>query len=262
MLNGGWGGSVVSCPAGADSATVLDGFSITGGAGQWEIWTDDQDGRGQLAETCATAYQLRVYDSLLRLGGEALYGDLIERTIYNTLFAAQSPEGRRIRYYSPIEGPREYHPGDTYCCPGNYRRIVSELPEMIYYRSGEGVLVNLYTPSTASLQAGGARLRLTQRTAYPSSGEVDLGLELSRPARFPLRLLRVPQLQLAPAELPARDDVRPATGARQRVDIERHRVFARTHHDLPLVLGHSVSVPAPPGLPAGLVSRYSNAICR
>lgn len=168
-----------------------NGLAITGGAGQWEIWTDDQDGRGQLGETCATAYQLRVYDSLLRLGGEAIYGDLIERTIYNALFAAQSPEGRRIRYYSPMEGPREYHPGDTYCCPCNYRRIVSELPEMIYYRHGGGVAVSQYAASEANLEAGGAKLRLTQRTSYPSSGQVDLRLELSRPARFPLRL-RIP----------------------------------------------------------------------
>lgn len=36
-----------------------DGMTITGGCGQWEIWTDDQDGRGHLAETCATAYLLR-----------------------------------------------------------------------------------------------------------------------------------------------------------------------------------------------------------
>ena len=41
---------------------------ITGATGQAEIWTDDQDGRGDLGETCATAYQLRVTDALLRLG--------------------------------------------------------------------------------------------------------------------------------------------------------------------------------------------------
>ncbi|MCX5683936.1 MAG: glycoside hydrolase family 127 protein, partial [Planctomycetota bacterium] len=37
-----------------DFLTRSDGLAITGGAGQWEIWTDDQDGRGQLGETCAT----------------------------------------------------------------------------------------------------------------------------------------------------------------------------------------------------------------
>lgn len=171
--------------------TAGDGMAITGGAGQWEIWTQDQDGRGELAETCSTAYQLRVYDSLLRLRGDAWLGDLMERSIFNTLFAAQSPDGRRIRYYSPFEGPRHYHPGDTYCCPGNYRRIVSELPEYIYYRSGAGVAINLYTASDAALEAGGTRLRIRQETDYPSSGAVLIHLSPERPAKFPLRL-RIP----------------------------------------------------------------------
>ncbi len=128
-----------------DFLTQGDGMTITGGCGQWEIWTDDQDGRGELGETCATAYQLRVYDNLLRLKGDSYYGDLMERTIYNALFAAQSPDGRQIRYYSPFEGPRVYHPGDTYCCPCNYRRIIAELPSMVYYRDDQGIAVNLYT---------------------------------------------------------------------------------------------------------------------
>ena len=115
--------------------TAEDGMAITGGAGLWEIWTDDQDGRMALGETCATAYQIRLYDSLLRLEGNSRYGDLIERTMYNALFAAQSVDGRRIRYYTPLEGKREYFPGDTYCCPCNYRRIVADLPTMVYYRS-------------------------------------------------------------------------------------------------------------------------------
>ncbi len=169
-----------------------NGLAITGGCGQWETWTDDQDGRGQLGETCATAYQVRVYDNLLRLRGQAIYGDLMERTIYNALFAAQSPDGRRIRYYCPLEGRREYHPTDTYCCPCNYRRIVAELPAMVYYRAGSGVVVNLYTASEAEMKlAGGGALKLRQETDYPSSGRVVIRVECEAPARFAL-LLRIP----------------------------------------------------------------------
>ena len=144
-----------------------DGMAVTGGAGQWEIWTGDQDGRGHLAETCATAYQLRVYENLLRLRGDPRFGDMMERTIFNTLFAAQSPDGRRIRYYAPFEGPREYHPVDTYCCPTNYRRIISELPEMVYYRRGGGVVVNLYSASEAKLELSGVPVQIRQETEFP-----------------------------------------------------------------------------------------------
>jgi len=168
-----------------------DGMAITGAAGQFEIWTDDQDGRGELGETCATAYQLRVYDSLLRLRGESRFGDLMERTIYNTLFAAQSPDGRRLRYYAPLEGPRQYHPTDTYCCPCNYRRIVAELPEFVYYRAGTGIAVNLFTASEATVEAGGSKVRISQETNYPSGGAIVIRLSPERPARFPLRI-RIP----------------------------------------------------------------------
>lgn len=173
--------------------TAQDGACITGGAGQCEIFTGDQDGRGDLAETCATAYQLRVYEKLMRLEGNSYYGDLIERTIYNTLFAAQSPDGSQIRYYTPLEGNREYFKLDTYCCPGHYRRIISELPTMVYYRSERGVAVSLYTDSQANIDLDdGLSLKIQQETDYPSSGRITIGINPSRTARFPLKL-RIPR---------------------------------------------------------------------
>ena len=175
-----------------DFMTAGNGLAISGGEGQWEIWTNDQDGRGELGETCATAYQIRVYDSILRLQGASRLGDLMERTIFNALFAAQSPDGRHLRYFSPLEGPRQYHPTDTYCCPCNYRRIIAELPQMIYYRAGEGTAVNLYTPSEASLRlSDGLVVKLRQETAYPSDGRVTVYVNPSRPATFPVQF-RIP----------------------------------------------------------------------
>jgi uncharacterized protein len=167
-------------------------MAITGAVGQAEIWTDDQDGRTALGETCATAYLFRLYDSLMRLEGNPRFGDLMERTIYNTLFAAQSPDGRHIRYFSPFEGNREYHSTDTYCCPCNYRRIVAELPAMVYYQSTTGVTVNLYTPSEATMRLGDAELKIRQETDYPNSGRVVLHLDPSKPAAFSLQL-RIPR---------------------------------------------------------------------
>jgi DUF1680 family protein len=170
-----------------------DGMSITGGAGQWEIWTDDQDGRKGLGETCATAYELRVYDSLLRLEGKSRYGDLMERIIYNTLFGAQSSDGRKIRYYTPLEGDREYFPIDAYCCPCNFRRIIAELPAMVYYQSPAGLAINLYTPSETTVKlAGGISLKVRQETDYPTSGHVVIHVDPSQPAQFSLRL-RIPR---------------------------------------------------------------------
>ena len=169
-----------------------DGLAITGACGDHECWHNTQEGTINLGETCATAYIVRLTDELARVEGKSAYGDIMERSIYNTLFAAQSPDGRKIRYYTPFDGKRIYHPGDTWCCPNNYRRVMSEIPKMIYYRSKDGLAVNLYTESSAKLKlSAGTELAVRQETDYPSSGKVTIHVEPSAPVEFPL-MLRIP----------------------------------------------------------------------
>jgi uncharacterized protein len=176
-----------------DFLTAHDGMTITGAAGLWEMWTNDQSSRGPLGETCATAYQIRLFNKFLLMDGNSRYGDILERIIYNTLFAAQSPDGRQLRYFTPFENDRTYFRTDTYCCPNNFRRIISELPGMVYYQSAKGVTVNLYTPSEATIDLeGGVSLRIRQETDYPSSGKVIIHLDPSKPVSFQLQL-RIPR---------------------------------------------------------------------
>ena len=170
-----------------------NGLVITGACGSYECWHNTQAGAHNLGETCATAYLVRWLDNWLRLEGDSRFGDVMERAIYNALFAAQSPDGRKIRYYSPFTGPRVYFDLDTYCCPNNYRRIIAELPGMIYYRSDQGVMVNLYTESTATIELDkDVSVRLRQETDYPNSGQVVLHVTPSQAAEFSLQL-RIPR---------------------------------------------------------------------
>jgi len=112
--------------------------------------------------------------------------------VYNSLFGAQSPDGRRICYWIPFEGKRVYYPRETFCCPNNNRRIMSELPEMIYYTGGRRILVNLYTTSTAKVKVpSGESVTVTQTTNYPRSGRVEITVDPARPARFAI-VLRIP----------------------------------------------------------------------
>lgn len=173
--------------------TANDGLTITGSAGIREIWTDDQDGDGELGETCATAYQIRIFENLLRLYGDSKYGDLIERTVFNGLFAAQSPDGNKIRYYTPFEGDRHYYQHEYMCCPGNYRRIISELPSLIFYNLPKnGIAINIYTPCTATMELlNKTKVTLRQETDYPNSGKVEIYVSPSKATKFNL-LLRIP----------------------------------------------------------------------
>jgi DUF1680 family protein len=170
-----------------------DGLLIPGVCGYHECWHSNQHGFYKLGETCATAYLIRWLDTLLQIEGRSIYGDIMERTIYNGLFAAQSPSGRRLRYYVPFEGPREYFKGDTYCCPCNFRRIIAELPGVVYYTCDGGLAINLYAQSSAVADLGkGLSLKVAQQTDYPNSGDVVVRVEPSKPSRFPL-YLRIPR---------------------------------------------------------------------
>lgn len=170
-----------------------DGLVISGTCGDHECWHNTQSGTTNLGETCTTAYLLRLCDELMRRTGKPLYGDLMERGIHNALFGAQSPDGRRIRYYTPFEAPRVYHNGDTYCCPCNFRRIMAELPGMAFYQRGDGVFVNLLTPAKAEFRLmEDVALTLQQETGYPNSGDIKIGVNPSRPIEFPL-YARIPR---------------------------------------------------------------------
>jgi hypothetical protein len=169
-----------------------NGMAITGAIGDHECFHDTQQGTINLGETCASVYTVFWLDELMRREGKALYGDMMERVIFNTLFGAQSREGRNLRYYTAFDGPRHFFPEDTYCCPNNYRRGIAALSDHIYYRVGNGVALNLYTESSTRVTLeGGIAVKLRQDTKYPSLGQVAVYVDPSSAVRFPL-WLRIP----------------------------------------------------------------------
>ncbi len=182
---------LVKSKSAVEGMTTFDEMDITGTIGMWEHWDGSHEGTGACGETCASAYALRLLDDLMQVEKNPVYGDIMERIIYNALFAAQSPDGRKIRYFTPFEGQRSYYPDDYFCCPGNYRRIIAGLPEFIYYVSHEGIYVNLFTGSEAGLSLDNDSVHIAQSTFYPSDGTVIITVETAKPKRFTL-FIRIP----------------------------------------------------------------------
>ena len=169
------------------------GLLVTGSTSQGEHFTYNQDGAGAVEESCVTAYLLRWVDSLMRLEGDMRYGDIMERAIYNALFAAQAPDGRRICYFTPFTGKRKFQTIDTFCCNGNFRRAVAELPQKVYYRTPDGgIALNLFTRSDKTFDVNGKTVEIKQETDYPNSGEVKLSFTCSTPVEFAF-LFRTPR---------------------------------------------------------------------
>jgi uncharacterized protein len=171
-----------------------DGLLVTGSCSDRELWDDSQSGLQFTSETCAAAYLSRLMDAMLRLEGDSLYGDIMERDIYNALFAATAPDGSRSRYFTPFEGRRVYDShGNRFCCANNNKRFLADLGGWMYYRTRTGVAVNLYNASTVTLGIEpNVMLRIEQLTDYPTSGNVLLKIDPSAEARFEIKL-RIPR---------------------------------------------------------------------
>jgi len=189
-----------------------DGLAISGTCGQSECWHNDQRGHGELGETCTTAYLLRWQGHLARHDHDPRRADLIERAIYNSLFAAQSPDGRQIRYYTAQEGPRVWWDKDTYCCPGNFRRIMAELPELVSHPTTDGLVIDLYTDARWSTVVHGVTVHCSMGTGYPTQGSVAIVVEPERPVTFALGV-RIPGW-CSGAEVLLNDQPQPVTPGR------------------------------------------------
>jgi DUF1680 family protein len=191
----------------------FDGLDIIGGSGMWEHFNTSHAGHDANAETCATAYIIWLMDALLQAEGNSFYGDIMERSIYNALFAAFSPTGDSIRYFTDYESAKEYYPDDYFCCPNNFRRVISSLPKLIYYQTTAGIAVNLYNTSSASFEIDHQQVVIRQKTDYPSSGDVLLSLKMDKACAFEIKL-RIPLWCKNPTVMVNGSDLRkqPETG--------------------------------------------------
>lgn len=196
----------------------------TGSCSEGEHFTYNQNGAGMIGESCVTAYLLRWLDSILRLTGDMRYGDVMERTIYNALFAAQSPDGRRIRYFTPFSGERHYDSRDFFCCCGNFRRAMAELPQKVCYQTPEGnIAILLYTPFEKTFEVNGQKVVLKQETRYPNDGTVQITLQMEQPVSFALRFRTPGWCEKMTVELPGETamEIQPANQEQGFYEVQR-----------------------------------------
>lgn len=172
---------------------------ITGATSWGELFRGDHLLRadGRVGEGCVTVTWMQINLELLRLTGEAQYADELERSIYNALLGAQHPENGQICYFLPLNGAKQYGAvshgiPEVSCCSSSVARGLALIPEVVWGLRHNGIAINLYTPGTARLSVAGGEVTLTSTTRFPASGEVELALKTSQPARFPL-YLRVPE---------------------------------------------------------------------
>jgi DUF1680 family protein len=151
--------------------------------------------RASFETPCGSYAHFKVTRSLLRVTGDAAYGDSMERVMYNTILGALplKSDGTSF-YYSDFgaNGKKTYHPDKWPCCSGTISQVTADYRISAYFHDAKGVFVNLYVPSTLRFTTpDGAEGALTQTGGYPMDGTVTMRMEMKREAPFALRF-RVP----------------------------------------------------------------------
>ncbi len=167
----------------------------------WDVWSHKynliglltyhqftgNDTVAHIGETCVTTTWIQFNLQLLRLTGEAKFGDELERTFYNHLAAAQHPLGHDWCYYTALEGHKPYDKGIS-CCHSSGPRGMALVPQAAYLASRDALLVSTFETSSATLQLGGQRVTVEQQSQFPRRGESVLTLRLAKPATFAVKI--------------------------------------------------------------------------
>ncbi|PLS27656.1 beta-L-arabinofuranosidase domain-containing protein [Bifidobacterium parmae] len=129
---------------------------------------------------------------------DAKYADVVERAMYNAILDGVNLEGDRFYYANRLELPTKN--GGTLgrsswfacaCCPPNLMRTLARLSEYMYTTHGDNVFVNMYIGSEATISVSGVKVGVTQKTAYPNDGNVEMTVSPEQSKEFTLKV-RIP----------------------------------------------------------------------
>lgn len=169
---------------------------VTGGTGSvhgGERFTVDYDlpNFKAYSETCASIALVFFSDRMLRLTGEAKYGHILERALYNGALAGVSLDGSEFFYVNPLEmqAERTKHLRSGWtneplpimkrlkvfncsCCPPNVCRFMEEIPQYIWYADEKTNVLTLSLHVSSELKSELADVSL--QSGFPYNGKVKM----------------------------------------------------------------------------------------
>ncbi len=171
---------------------------ITGSGSYHEVWHEAHDFPGTRkfnpCEGCVTVHWIFLNRVLFNLTGDPKYIDEIEKSMYNHLFAAQSPHTCGISYYTVLEGKRFYNKDQAICCNSSVLREIARIPQSIYARTEKDELaILLYNQGKFyDYFNKNKKVNFLIDTDYPKSGNMIISVKSEQNINFSLKL-RVPK---------------------------------------------------------------------
>lgn len=113
--------------------------------------------------------------------------------LYNSLLTAVSLKGDNYTYQNPLnaDGHNRWEWHGCPCCPPMFLKITSEIPHYIYATRDDALYVNLFIGNDADLNVAGHPVKVSQHTAYPYDGEVEISVDPQTAAKFAVKV-RIP----------------------------------------------------------------------
>jgi uncharacterized protein len=187
---------------------------LTGGIGSssfLERFTYDFDLPNDIAyaETCAGIGLIFWAHRMLQIEPDAMYGDVIERALYNGVLSGVSLQGDTYFYANPLEVfPPAYEKRpdlykkryvtpfrqgwfDCSCCPPNLARLLASLGAYVAGTHENTLYVHLYTGGRIEADLANGKLAVLQDTRYPWDGEINLLIEQA-PSSPSVLAVRIP----------------------------------------------------------------------
>ena len=171
---------------------------ITGGTGAFA--KDEKFGpdyvlpNNAYLETCAAVGAGFFHHNMHLAFGDARYIDELERVLYNGALSGVSLKGNTYFYENPLEAGKDRDRWSWHtcpCCPPMFLKIMGAMPSYIYARDEEGIYVNLFVGSRASVQLGSTKMVVKQATRYPWEDKVRISVDPDKPATFDV-YVRIP----------------------------------------------------------------------
>ncbi|MBQ9692219.1 MAG: glycoside hydrolase family 127 protein, partial [Clostridia bacterium] len=165
----------------------------TGGIGstaRGEAFTKDYDLPNIMAytESCAAIGLIMFASRLQQISVNSIYGDVIEKALYNGFLSDKSLDGKAFFYENPIEIPPAASKVDDVrypitqrlevfgcsCCPPNITRLLASIGNYLYTTDENTVYCHQYMTSDAEIELGGKNIKITQKTDYPRDGKISI----------------------------------------------------------------------------------------
>lgn len=163
------------------------------------------DAWGSCEVSCCSWAVFKLCNYLLKLTGDARYGDWCEKLLINGTLGQPPVTSRgQVLYYASYfldgaiksyEDRRLQHMGQNFvwqCCTGTFPQDTAEYANMIAYFDDRNTYISQLIPAEIQFSIGGGEVTLVSDGDFPRKPEAHFRVKVSQPVPFGLKI-RVPE---------------------------------------------------------------------